>query len=1011
MTNWVDQYIYLIFLVYGLAFFVLGVIAFVIPRESKNLTLSPFFGYLALFGFLHGCQEFIDQLRLIDETSVPLLVRQLFMFFSFIALFEFGRLGWNREFPKYAINPILAYTIASVGILVLIGSSQDNYIGVDAGARMLMGVPGAFLGGIAIYATRDSGDLFLRRWQMAAAFALGCYGCLTAFIPPGEENLGWLLTTSQFAAWFGIPIQIPRALCAIVVAVAFILIFRKTGSIKEQNLLRVASTLDGFIYRAEASQKRYLDFFTDGLYPLLDMGKATVDSEAKLALNNFVHPDDQELLWQTITSCPQGSSFEISYRLLLGNNQERWVYEKGYCLFDDAGNLRYVEGRILDDTTRRKMVLDLEQQQARLQEMQNIAHIGSWEFSLSDNSYYWSDEMYSLLGYEKGKVIPSAELMLFRVEPSDQKKVITAHQKIQEDCKPQVVLYQINPSLGEPRYVREYLTCRVNNDGSNHIVATVQDVTLDYTQTAELNRLATIVTNASDFIGISDINGIPLFLNEAGRKMVGIQSDKELFDNTVPDFFPADLQPKVLNEILPTVVNDGRWVGEIDFQHFHNNSRIPVLFNIFRIDDPITGEPINFATVTKNVAEQKQAELELKQYRDNLEETVEQRTLQLVKARDDAEQANRSKSEFLSHMSHELRTPLNAIIGFSDLTLQDEEHKLNETQRDNLQEIRNAGSHLLSLVNKVLDLSRIEKGKLELDITNVSVHEVIEECLLQVTPITQQANLSVKSMIPKNVTVKADALRLKQIILNLLSNAIKYNKQSGSIEIFSASSSPDTYRICIKDTGVGIEAIDLTRIFSPFERLVSVNDGIEGSGVGLSLCKEFIIGMDGDIGVESQPGIGSTFWIELPIVIRDTENKPVATNNEKIQVLYVEDNPANVKLVAKVFEGELDVDLVVAETGSEGLHKLNSQQVNLILLDINLPDMNGFQFMEQLNNSQNLRNIPVIAVTANAMKEQIERGKQLGFRSYLTKPIDINQLTGTVREHIPVDKSAGKQKH
>jgi len=265
-----------------------------------------------------------------------------------------------------------------------------------------------------------------------------------------------------------------------------------------------------------------------------------------------------------------------------------------------------------------------------------------------------------------------------------------------------------------------------------------------------------------------------------------------------------------------------------------------------------------------DITERKHAEAELNEYRLHLEEQVAIRTVELSTALKAAELANNAKSEFLSRMSHELRTPLNAILGFGQILEMDKPPTLNAQQADNVKEILIAGHHLLELINEVLDLSRIESGRLELTLTRLKIASLIESCVRQVTPLAMARGIIIEMEIDHALTIVADERRLKQVVLNLLSNAIKYNKENGTIRINSTQADSASIRIQVTDTGIGIGANDLERIFRPFERLVSAYAGIEGSGIGLALAQNLVIGMHGNMGVESEVGKGSTFWFELP---------------------------------------------------------------------------------------------------------------------------------------------------
>ncbi|WNO11403.1 PAS domain-containing hybrid sensor histidine kinase/response regulator [Teredinibacter sp. KSP-S5-2] len=372
----------------------------------------------------------------------------------------------------------------------------------------------------------------------------------------------------------------------------------------------------------------------------------------------------------------------------------------------------------------------------------------------------------------------------------------------------------------------------------------------------------------------------------------------------------------------------------------------------------------------------------------------------LIDARNQAEKSNKAKTDFLSNMSHELRTPLNAIIGFSELL--DLDASLNRDQKDNVEEINKAGQHLLELVNEILDLARIEAGELTFSMETINTVQIVNECTLLLTTLIETKNIHVNVVGDTNIHVKADRKRLKQSILNLLSNAIKYNTDSGNIEINISEQDMGSVRISVTDTGPGIDSDKYELIFQPFLRLHGENDGIEGTGIGLALTKKIIESMSGSIGVISEVGSGSTFWIDLPLdktpevsddpqggeVISSSTDDTTLMGNERHKILYIEDNPANLKLMMQIVASRKDTKLLSALTPQIGIEFAKTHNPELIMLDINLPEMDGYQLLDRLK-SEGFSKTPFVAISANAMPEDVKRGKSAGFDEYLTKPINI----------------------
>jgi len=396
-----------------------------------------------------------------------------------------------------------------------------------------------------------------------------------------------------------------------------------------------------------------------------------------------------------------------------------------------------------------------------------------------------------------------------------------------------------------------------------------------------------------------------------------------------------------------------------------------------------------------------------------LELQLREHTIELVAlnkdlehARTQADIANRAKSTFLSNMSHELRTPLNAILGFAQILASPSLQTSLDEKKEFAQHIEEAGNHLLTLINEILDLAKVESGAMNLSIESIALDEIFVECRTMIEPVAQKHRVSVDFEDITCLQVHADRIRLKQLLINLLSNAIKYNRDNGTVNVAAHMAADNIVCIQVIDTGIGLSAMQLETIFQPFNRLGREVFNEEGTGIGLSLVKHLVEAMQGSIGIHSQVGVGSTFWVKFPgaattspsvwqqtskALVYETAAPDKAKTHKSL--LYVEDNPTNLRLVAELMRLRSDVALLTATDGLLGIEQARLHLPDVILMDINLPGIDGIETRRFLHDDPRTAHIPVIAVTANAMQADLERGNVAGFYSYITKPIDIEQFS------------------
>ena len=368
----------------------------------------------------------------------------------------------------------------------------------------------------------------------------------------------------------------------------------------------------------------------------------------------------------------------------------------------------------------------------------------------------------------------------------------------------------------------------------------------------------------------------------------------------------------------------------------------------------------------------------------------------LVEARREAEHASQAKSRFLSRMSHELRTPLNGILGFAQLLEMDEE-ALNDSQRDGVKHILSGGNHLLNLINDLLDLSKLDIGELSLSLEPVPLDDALASCRRLVEPMAKRREVHVHGATGGGLWVQADHVRLKQVLLNLLSNAVKYNRVGGEVEI-GVEASGGRVRILVRDTGPGIDPSFRDELFEPFRRALPTEELVEGTGIGLSISRKLMERMAGEIGFESPPGRGSTFWVDLPAAGRHEldDARPVIISRQgmpdlqmPLTVLQVEDNPSNRQLMQEILAKVPHVTLHSAVNGEDGIAMARDVNPGLVLLDMNLPDMTGFDVYRRIREHADLKTVPVVAVSADSMPDQVERALNTGFDAYLCKPYQV----------------------
>ena len=494
-------------------------------------------------------------------------------------------------------------------------------------------------------------------------------------------------------------------------------------------------------------------------------------------------------------------------------------------------------------------------------------------------------------------------------------------------------------------------------------------------------RYKAVVEDQTDLICRYSADYLLTFVNQAYCRYFGYQAET-IIGSSIVDLLPAESVSQFLkaHRLLfvdkPIHVHEDKVIhnGKQDWQHWLTRA-------IFSDDQQ---QILEFQAVGRVVTDRKEAEQSA------------------ILAKEAADKANKAKSQFLSSMSHELRTPLNSIIGFSQLMELDETEPLSSSQLDSVLQINKAGNHLLKLINEILDLSKIESGQVNLVNESFDLKTICDETLALIEALAIKKEITISAQCDdEQYWVYADYMRTKQVFLNLLSNAIKYNHEQGSVNI---DVKQDKHFVVIQfvDSGVGISSDKVSDLFQPFNRLGYESSAIEGTGIGLSLTKRLVEQMGGEITVDSQIDIGSTFTVKLPVSSNYKEKNEHLTeispptvedkphSDKLFKILYIEDNPANLALMRRVIKNlqgfSLD-DAVNAEIGIELFEQIHP---DIVLMDIDLPGMNGFEALDEIKKRFLwAEKIPIIAISSNAMKGEVEKGKQSGFYDYLTQPVDI----------------------
>ena len=551
----------------------------------------------------------------------------------------------------------------------------------------------------------------------------------------------------------------------------------------------------------------------------------------------------------------------------------------------------------------------------------------------------------------------------------------------------------------------EVATARVITSGGMVATAFITDISERKAAQDHLALFRRVFDASNQSIVISDAMSRGLYQNRAHEQAMGY-SDQEIIGKPFTHALTEEVASKKWAEIKLAIAKDGAWEGQLPFRR-KDRSEFMTISHIGSIKD-----------------EQGKIQYVFNLFNDFSQELARREELKVAK--ETAERANLAKSDFLSSMSHELRTPMNAVLGFGQILEFDE--SLTPEQLDNVTEILKGGRHLLKLINDVLDLAKIESSSIRLSLETVYFADLVDEAWRVLAPVALDRGISLHRDLPSDAAVTADRGRLKQVLLNLLSNAINFNRDGGDISIQAQATPTGRLRIEVTDSGHGIPAERLPNIFEAFNRGGISRGQVGGTGIGLIITRRLIELMKGEVGVTSQVGVGTTFWVELPLssapgsnglassyglaegsaadwlgASRASQPKSPDSNPKNFDarihdycVLYIDDNPVNLKLTAHLLAKRPRIHLICAHSPGLGIQLALGRQPDLILLDINMPGMDGYQVMEVLKTYARTRSIPIIAVTANATPRNSAMGGTSGLVDYLTKPLNAEKFLAAV---------------
>ena len=660
-----------------------------------------------------------------------------------------------------------------------------------------------------------------------------------------------------------------------------------------------------------------------------------------------------------------------------------WIQLELLSLRDAGGTVTHCV-ELQDDITEWKRAQSAYRSSERLlNEAAEIAHVGGWDLDAATRELRWSNHTYVIHEVPAGTPV-DAEYAFSFYTPASQQLIRRAVERALSDGEPYDLDVEFVTARGQRRWARAIASAELREGRVVRIAGTFQDVTEHHQARAQIAELAERLRLATELAGIGvwefDLTSGLVSNNQAANRLFGRPPEGP---GPTPEQWLAMIHPEDQEAVraLTARLRDPRELKhEFEYRLLRPSGELCHLRAIGRRVDGAAGPKV--IGLLMDVTELKRSE-------------------QARLEKEAAERANRAKSEFLSRVSHELRTPLNGVLGFAQLLALDAA-SLSVAQREQIGHLKRAGEHLLQIVNDMLDLASIEAGAMRLVPEPVVLADVVEDAAALVRPIADERGITLQLQPPEDAafSVEADRTRLRQVLVNLLSNAVKYNRLQGSVRV---SWKREGHLGClrVRDTGLGLKPHEVAQLFQPFNRLGAEATTIGGTGLGLSITRRLMEAMGGQIDVSSTPGMGTQFRVSLPLATplplpqaRGGEVAPVAEAAPSRRLLfYVEDNPTNVLLLQHALSllGQ-QYRLEVAIDGEQALARLATLRPDLVLLDINLPGISGYDVLHQLGSVLGAERPPCVAVSADAMPEELARARAAGFDDYWTKPLDLTTL-------------------